>query len=209
MKIEEGMITRRKEIANGAKDSGHPPDGERPEWGLSGEEKENDPNRRRKGRRSPTTSRNLDRNQRRGNGKHSRVRPNIRQRDDIWPHATKRHRRDSGRRGRGLGPPRGREKVDSSHADSEELSPSDSESSEETTDPDRTATMADQLPMALRREIEGRRRFEAYSERTHLLTTRLSALSGYYAFDSIRTMREQGRGYFLADIRKGMTNRRP
>ena len=63
--------------------------------------------------------------------------------------------------------------------------------------------MAGGLSIELRRETEARLRSESYSMRGHILTARLFALSGYYAVDSIREIREQDRRYFLTNIRKG------
>ena len=61
----------------------------------------------------------------------------------------------------------------------------------------------------LRKDAEGRWRFTSYSKRQYALAARLFILAGYDSVESIRTMQEQARQYFLSDLRKGNRPRKP
>ena len=88
-----------------------------------------------------------------------------------------------------------------SDSDSAKLSPTGAESPDESSDANRTIAMAGELPRALRKETERRERFDSYVKRRRILTSRLFALAVHYTGESIRTMREQARRYFLAGLR--------
>ena len=66
-----------------------------------------------------------------------------------------------------------------------------------------TTKEAEALAKEIRRETAGRQNFEDFPRHEYLPTAKLFVTSGYKTVNSIRTMEEQARSYFLTDLRKG------
>ena len=194
----EARNRRRQRI----KPSENPEDGDKPEWGISGEDRENEKDPKRKAKHIPAPPRN---DKRRGK-RRLRSRSDRRNGRRRGSRSRRRGGDDSNNKRNGRAPPRGHESP--SGSDSGAISLIDTESSAESFDSDATFTATQKLSRSLSGETEGSARYESYTKRQHILTARLFILACYETVESIRATQEQARRYFLSDLRKG-GNRKP